>query len=108
MIYKNENGKLISLGQSNFELERDLQRFVENKTSNNKSNIQVSEKTHKSDSNVSYDEYDEYFITAPIDGTVITKDAKVGDKIQKSSSSAKTLATIYDLSELTFDMDIDE
>ena len=54
------------------------------------------------------DEYDEYFITAPIDGTVITKDAKVGDKIQKSSSSAKTLATIYDLSELTFDMDIDE
>ena len=54
------------------------------------------------------DDYDEYFITAPIDGTVITKDAKVGDKIQKSSSSAKTLATIYDLSELSFDMDIDE
>ena len=54
------------------------------------------------------DNYDEYFITAPIDGTVITKDAKVGDKIQKSSNSAKTLATLYDLSELTFDMDIDE
>lgn len=54
------------------------------------------------------DEYDEYYITAPIEGTVITKDAKVGDKIQKSTSSAKTLATIYDLSELTFDMDIDE
>ena len=56
----------------------------------------------------SIDAYDEYFITAPIDGTVITKDAKVGDKIQKSTSSAKTLATIYDLSELNFDMDIDE
>ena len=54
------------------------------------------------------DNYDEYFITAPIDGTVITKDAKVGDKIQKGTSSAKTLATLYDLSELTFDMDIDE
>lgn len=54
------------------------------------------------------DKYNEYYITAPIDGTVITKDAKVGDKIQKSSSSAKTLATIYDLSELTFAMDIDE
>lgn len=54
------------------------------------------------------DNYNEYYITAPIDGTVITKDAKVGDKIQKSSSSAKTLATIYDLSELTFAMDIDE
>ena len=54
------------------------------------------------------DAFDEYYITAPIAGTVITKDAKVGDKIQKSSNSAKTLATIYDLSELNFDMDIDE
>ena len=56
----------------------------------------------------SIDSYDEYFITAPIDGTIITKDAKVGDKIQRSTSTAKTLATIYDLSELSFDMDIDE
>lgn len=54
------------------------------------------------------DTFDEYYITAPIDGTVITKDAKVGDKIQKSSSSAKTLCTIYDLSELYFEMDVDE
>ena len=56
----------------------------------------------------SIDSYDEYFITSPIDGTVITKDVKVGDKIQKSTSNAKTLATVYDLSELSFDMDIDE
>ena len=56
----------------------------------------------------SIDKYDEYYITAPIDGTVITKDAKVGDKIQKGTNTAKTLATLYDLSELTFDMDIDE
>ena len=54
------------------------------------------------------DAYDEYFITAPIDGTVITKDVKVGDKIQKSTTTAKTLCTIYDLSELSFDMDVDE
>ena len=56
----------------------------------------------------SIDEYDEYFITAPIDGTVIAKDVKIGDKIQRSTSTAKTLATIYDMSELSFDMDIDE
>lgn len=56
----------------------------------------------------SIDDYDEYFITAPIDGTVISKDVKVGDKIQRSTSNAKTLATIYDMSELTFNMDIDE
>ena len=50
----------------------------------------------------------ENYITSEEDGTIITKDAKVGDKIQRSTSNAKTLATIYDLSELTFDMDIDE
>ena len=54
------------------------------------------------------DDYEEYYITAPIDGTVIKKNAKVGDKIQKNTSSATTLAIIYDLSELTFDMSIDE
>lgn len=54
------------------------------------------------------DKYDEYFITSPIDGTVISKDIKAGDKIQRSTSNAKTLCTIYDLSELSFDMDVDE
>lgn len=54
------------------------------------------------------DNYDEYFITAPINGTIISKDVKVGDKIQRNTSSAKTLCSIYDLSELTFKMDVDE
>lgn len=54
------------------------------------------------------DSVDEYHITSPIAGTVITKNAKVGDKIQRNSNSTTTLATIYDLSELTLDMDVDE
>lgn len=54
------------------------------------------------------DEVNEYYITSPIAGTVITKNAKVGDKIQKNTSTTTTLATIYDLSELTVDMDVDE
>ena len=79
-------------------------------TSKKKTYLSSEEALTKAENNYddAIDNYDEYFITAPIDGTVITKDAKVGDKIQKSSSSAKTLATLYDLSELTFDMDIDE
>lgn len=52
--------------------------------------------------------YDYYTITAPISGKVITKDVKVGDKITKSSSGNTTLATIYDMSNYTFDMDVDE
>ena len=67
-----------------------------------KSYLSAEEALTKAENNYddAIDKYDEYFITAPIDGTVITKDAKVGDKIQKSTSSAKTLATLYDLSEL--------
>ncbi|MBR3288416.1 MAG: HlyD family efflux transporter periplasmic adaptor subunit [Lachnospiraceae bacterium] len=79
-------------------------------SSKKKAYLSAEEALTKAENNYddAIDKYDEYFITAPIDGTVITKDAKVGDKIQKSTSSAKTLATLYDLSELTFDMDIDE
>lgn len=54
------------------------------------------------------DNYDNYTITAPISGQVITKNFKVGDNITKNTSSTTTLATIYDLSSLTFKMPIDE
>lgn len=52
--------------------------------------------------------YDNYTITAPISGTVITKTVKAGDKINAGGNSTVTLATIYDLSELTFEMSVDE
>ena len=54
------------------------------------------------------DQYDNYTITAPISGQIITKNYKVGDNITKNSSSATVLATIYDLSSLVFKMSIDE
>ena len=55
------------------------------------------------------DSYDNYTITAPISGQVITKTVKTGDKIDRSSSSStSTLAVIYDLSEVTFEMSVDE
>ena len=54
------------------------------------------------------DNYDNYTITAPISGTVITKTVKAGDKINAGGNSTVTLATIYDLSELTFEMSVDE
>lgn len=53
------------------------------------------------------DDYDNYTITAPISGTVVSRDVKVGDNIQNLSSST-ALAVIYDLSSVTFEMDIDE
>lgn len=54
------------------------------------------------------DSFENYTITAPISGTVITKNIKAGDKISAGGNSAVTLAVIYDLSELTFEMSVDE
>lgn len=55
------------------------------------------------------DTYENYTITAPISGQVITKSVKAGDNISRSSgSSATTMAVIYDLSEVTFEMSVDE
>ncbi|MBQ7797143.1 MAG: efflux RND transporter periplasmic adaptor subunit [Lachnospiraceae bacterium] len=54
------------------------------------------------------DNIDNYTITAPISGTVITKNAKVGDNITKSSGSSSSLCVIYDLSAMTLQMSVDE
>lgn len=54
------------------------------------------------------DNYENYTITAPISGQVITKSVKAGDKVSNGGNSATTMAVIYDLSELTFEMSVDE
>lgn len=53
---------------------------------------------------------DDYTITAPIDGTIVTKNKKAGDNIKNGNSSSDTnvMAEIYDLSSLKFQMDVDE
>lgn len=51
---------------------------------------------------------DNYKITSPIAGTVIEKDAKVGDKLESGASSNTTLAIIYDLTYLKMDLAVDE
>lgn len=53
------------------------------------------------------DKLEDYQVTAPISGTVVTKTAKAGDKIEGGGSSG-TLCTIYDLSYLEMTMSIDE
>lgn len=52
------------------------------------------------------DTLDNYKVTAPISGTVVTKSAKAGDKVEGGSSG--TLCTIYDMSYLEMTMNIDE
>lgn len=56
------------------------------------------------------DALENYTITAPISGTIIEKNFKAGDTIDNNSLSAAggTLAVLYDMSTLTFEMKIDE
>lgn len=62
------------------------------------------------------EELDDYNITAPISGTVVTKNKKQGDKIGNTSSSltastsasSNALAVIYDMSRLKCTLDVDE
>ena len=54
------------------------------------------------------DSLSDYEITAPISGQVIVKNVKAGDTLNSNSNNSSTLATIYDMSALTFEMSVDE
>lgn len=50
-----------------------------------------------------------YTLTAPISGTIIEKNYKAGDNVDPSSASlSASMAVIYDMSALTFDMNVSE
>lgn len=53
-----------------------------------------------------YDSLEDYSIKSPIDGKVIQKNIKAGEKLDSNSSTA--MAIVADLSKLTFDISIDE
>lgn len=50
---------------------------------------------------------EDYNVTAPISGTVLTKTSKAGDTIDKTNSTV-TMMVIGDISRLKFNLDIDE
>ena len=76
------------------------------------SQIEQLKKSYESQSEALDDlieKLEDYSITAPISGTVVQKNYKALDKIGGSSmSSTTTLAIIYDMSKLTFELSIDE
>ncbi len=64
-----------------------------------------------SDSNLSlqnlYDQLDDYTITAPISGTVISKTTKAGDKLDNGANKT-VMAIIADMSKIIFKISVDE
>ena len=63
------------------------------------------------DAKLAYDntleQIEDYTIKAPITGTIITKNTKAGDSLD-TTNGQNTLAEIYDMSYLTFDISVDE
>ena len=69
-------------------------------------NAKISVENAQSSLENAQETLDDYSITAPISGEVVTKTAKAGDKIEGGSGG--TLCVIYDLSYLEMTMSIDE
>lgn len=102
-------GDYVTVGTPIFKIKsKDVQDIIQNfEDSLDSAKAQVEQAQSSLDS--TQDNADNYTITAPISGQIITKSVKVGDKISRNSGSTNTtLATIYDLSELTFEMSVDE
>lgn len=101
-------GDYVTKGQAIFQITQDsmndlLDTFQKNLETAEDNLEQAQNNRQDADDNL-----EDYTITAPISGTVISKNSKVGDKISRSGSTTTTMAEIYDLSELTFEMSIDE
>lgn len=76
---------------------------TENQVTNSKLSLEQQQLSYQN----TVDKLEDYTITAPIDGTIITKNIKVGDTLDATNGQT-TLAVIYDLSYLTFDISLDE
>lgn len=101
-------GSYVTNGTPIFQITAKSVSDVLNSYENSVDNAQSSVESAQNQLESTQDNYDNYTITAPISGQIITKNSKVGDNIDRSGSSTTVMAVIYDLSSLTFEMSIDE
>lgn len=102
-----DEGDYITAGQSLFVAKADDIKDILDNYKDKVDSAQSSVESAQSSLDSTTDTYDNYTITAPISGTVVTKSANVGENVQ-NGNSATSLAVIYDLTAVTFDMNIDE
>lgn len=69
-------------------------------------NSQLSLRESQISYNNTQKQLDNYTITSPISGTVISKSVKAGDKIDENATT--TMAVIADMSTITFEISVDE
>jgi len=95
-----KNGDYVQKGQTILTISSDT-------ISNNIKSSSISYQNAKLALQESQKQLENYNITSPISGTVITKNAKTGDTIDRSNST-QTLMVIADISALKFSLEIDE
>ena len=109
--YKPREGDRVVKNQrlGSFELP-DLQSQIDNARLSVR-NAELSLSDAQEGLRVAQDLLEDYTITSPIDGTVIEKNYKAGDNIDPSAAAqgqSAYMAVIYDMSQLTFDMNVSE
>ncbi len=100
-------GQYVSSGTALFTITSESLRDALNSAENSLTSAENTLKNAENNVESVNETVDRYTITAPISGQVITKNGKVGDNVNQGSDTTE-LALIYDLSELTFEMSIDE
>lgn len=105
-IYYKE-GNWISNGNVVLEIEADT---YDNQLDTYKDQIEAAENNledAKDNLDTIMDSKTDYIVTSPITGTIITKNVKAGDTLNANNMNT-ALCTIYDLSAMTFKMQVDE
>lgn len=100
-------GDMVSTGTQIFKMKSSSSEKLMKSYKDSMDSAQSNLEQAQSSLDSTQDNYNNYTITAPISGKVIQKNYKVGDKVQ-NGTNATALALIYDLSAVTFDMNIDE
>ncbi|NLY43285.1 MAG: HlyD family efflux transporter periplasmic adaptor subunit [Clostridiaceae bacterium] len=95
------NNQWVKAGQKIIELENEELYVTKTKSEMNLRDQELSLEAQLKQLN-------DYNIVSPIDGTVITKNAKVGDNINNAGNSNNVLMTIADLSKMIFTISVDE
>lgn len=94
------NGDYVQKGQNILKIEsEDISKSIENSS--------ISYKNAKLSLQEQQKKLEDYSIKSPISGTVITKNAKAGDTIDKTNSTT-VLMVVADVSKLKFKLNIDE
>lgn len=101
-------GSYVTTGTPIFQITPSSAADILDNYENSLDNAEASVESAQNQLESTQNSYDNYTITAPISGQIITKTSKVGDNIDRSGSSNTVMAVIYDLSSLTFEMSIDE